>query len=82
MMYSSAQRSFSDSRRSRFAGSGTTANTFAYLFWELSRNPDVQKKLYDELKMNAEVDGGAYLTYQVSRRTQVCQENIILNGLA
>lgn len=37
-------------RRYRFAGSGTTANTLAYLFWEMSKRPDMQKKLRQELE--------------------------------
>lgn len=33
-----------------FGGSGTTANTFAYLLWGTLGKPDVMKRLKDELR--------------------------------
>jgi cytochrome P450 len=33
-----------------FAGTDTTGNTLAYLFWELSHNPEWQLKLRNELQ--------------------------------
>ena len=33
----------------RMAGSDTTSTTITYLFWELSRRPDIMKKLQTEL---------------------------------
>ena len=32
-----------------FAGTDTTSNTFSYLYWELAKNPQWQKRLRDEL---------------------------------
>lgn len=34
---------------SRIAGSDTTSNSLSYFFWELSRRPDIMKKLQTEL---------------------------------
>lgn len=31
-----------------FAGTDTTSNTFSYMFWELAKNPEWQKRLRDE----------------------------------
>ena len=36
-------------QRPRIAGSDTTSTTLSYFFWELSRRPDVAKKLRAEL---------------------------------
>jgi cytochrome P450 len=33
-----------------FAGTDTTGNTFSYMFWELARNPQWQKRLREELQ--------------------------------
>jgi hypothetical protein len=33
----------------RVAGSDTTSTTMAYMFWELSRRPDIMKKLQAEM---------------------------------
>ena len=34
---------------SRMAGTDTTSTSITYLFWELSRRPDIMKKLQAEL---------------------------------
>lgn len=32
-----------------FAGTDTTSHTFSFMFWELAKNPEWQKRLRDEL---------------------------------
>jgi benzoate 4-monooxygenase len=38
------------SDKSRFGGSGTTANTFVFLLWGTLRHPDVVRNLKEELR--------------------------------
>jgi cytochrome P450 len=40
-----------------FGGAGTSANTMTFLVWEVLKNPDIHKKLMDEL-LNEYPEGG------------------------
>lgn len=46
---SSYNASLTDLKAYRFGGSGTTANTFVYLVWATAQQPDIIRRLQEEL---------------------------------